>query len=594
MITLQIALLLVILVITLFLFSVEWFSADVVALGILLTLILLGLLPVDKAFAGFGSDTVILILGLLILTATLVRTGVVELVGQAIQQRIGKSPNRMLVVIMSASAGLSAFISNTAATAFFIPIVIGLSRRARVSASQMLMPLAFASILASSVTLIGTSTNVVVSGLMTQYGMPPMGMFELSVVGLPIVVIGLAYMFFLGRRLIPVRDVPEELTEEYNLSPFLTEIMILPNSSLIGKTLAESGLGRDLDLTVIRLIRGEDSYLVPQADLRLEAADILLVEGQRDNLLQLKNSARIGVEVSRMVTDMDLQTEDTRLAEVILMPRSPFIGRQLNNLGLRDQYGIQVLAINRHEETIHRQISQVTLRMGDVLLVQGPQTNLASLERNNTFRILGTIDDKTPNIKRAKIAVLIFASSILLAALNLISLPVAVLLGSLFAFLTGTITPQEAYNDVEWKALILIGCMLAFGTAMEYTGTANFLANQIVSLVGNANPIWLLSGFFFLTVLLTQPMSNQAAAVVVFPVAIQTAIQLGLNPRTFSVMIAVAASTSYITPLEPACLLVYGLGRYRFLDFIRVGSLLTILVYLVAVILVPLFWPLVG
>jgi di/tricarboxylate transporter len=349
-----------------------------------------------------------------------------------------------------------------------------------------------------------------------------------------------------------------------------------------------------LDLTVIRLIRGEDSYLVPQADLRLEAADILLVEGQRDNLLQLKNSARIGVEVSRMVTDMDLQTEDTRLAEVILMPRSPFIGRQLNNLGLRDQYGIQVLAINRHEETIHRQISQVTLRMGDVLLVQGPQTNLASLERNNTFRILGTIDDKTPNIKRAKIAVLIFASSILLAALNLISLPVAVLLGSLFAFLTGTITPQEAYNDVEWKALILIGCMLAFGTAMEYTGTANFLANQIVSLVGNANPIWLLSGFFFLTVLLTQPMSNQAAAVVVFPVAIQTAIQLGLNPRTFSVMIAVAASTSYITPLEPACLLVYGLGRYRFLDFIRVGSLLTILVYLVAVILVPLFWPLVG
>jgi di/tricarboxylate transporter len=169
-----------------------------------------------------------------------------------------------------------------------------------------------------------------------------------------------------------------------------------------------------------------------------------------------------------------------------------------------------------------------------------------------------------------------------------------VLLGSLLAFLTGCITPQEAYNDVEWKALILIGCMLAFGIAMEYTGTARFLANQIVNLVGHANPIWLLSGFFFLTVLLTQPMSNQAAAVVVFPVAIQTAIQLGLNPRTFSIMIAVAASTSYITPLEPACLLVYGLGRYRFLDFIKVGSLLTILVYLVAIFLVPYFWPLAG
>jgi di/tricarboxylate transporter len=500
----------------------------------------------------------------------------------------------MLLVIMSASAGLSAFISNTAATAFFIPIVIGMSHRAKVSASQMLMPLAFASILASSVTLIGTSTNVVVSGLMTQYGMQPMGMFELSVVGVPVVVVGLAYMYFIGKRLITVREAPEELTEEFNLLPFLTEIMILPNSSLIGKTLAESGLGRDLDLTVIRLIRGEDSYLVPQADLRLEAADILLVEGQRDNLLALKNSARIGVEANRMVTDMDLQTEGMRLAEVILMPRSPLIGRQLSSLGLREQYGIQVLAINRHEETIHRQISQVTLRMGDVLLLQGNQASLVSLERNNTFRILGTVDDKTPNLKRAKIAVIIFGASILLAAVNLIPLPVAVLLGSLLAFLTGCITPQEAYNDVEWKALILIGSMLAFGIAMEYTGTARFLANQIVNLVGHAHPVWLLSGFFFLTVLLTQPMSNQAAAVVVFPVAIQTAIQLGLNPRTFSIMIAVAASTSYITPLEPACLLVYGLGRYRFLDFIKVGSLLTILVFLVAIFLVPLFWPLAG
>ncbi len=594
MLTLPIALLLIILVITLILFSFEWVSADVVALGILLTLILLGLIPLEKAFDGFGSDTVMLILGLLILTATLVRTGVVELVGRGLQRRIGTSPNRMLLVIMSAAAGLSAFISNTAATAFFIPIVIGMSRRAKVNASQMLMPLAFASILASSVTLIGTSTNVVVSGLMTQYGMQPMGMFELSVVGVPVVVVGLAYMFFIGKHLITVRVAPEELTEEFNLRPFLTEIMILPNSSLIGKTLAESGLGRDLDLTVIRLIRGEDSYLVPQADLRLEAADILLVEGQRDNLLALKNSARIGVEASRMVTDMDLQTEGMRLAEVILMPRSPLIGRQLFSLGLRDQYGIQVLAINRHEETIHRQISQVTLRMGDVLLLQGPQASLISLERNNTFRILGTVNDKSPNIKRAKLAMIIFGLSILLAAVNLVPLPVAVLLGSLLAFLTGCITPQEAYNDVEWKALILIGSMLAFGIAMEYTGTARFLANQIVNLVGHADPVWLLGGFFFLTVLLTQPMSNQAAAVVVFPVAIQTAIQLGLNPRTFSIMIAVAASTSYITPLEPACLLVYGLGRYRFLDFIKVGSLLTILVFLVAIFLVPLFWPLAG
>ena len=590
--TLDIALLLLILVITLVLFSFEWVPVDVVALGILLALILTGLLPPDKAFAGFGSDTVMLILGLLILSATLVRTGVVQLVGRSLMRRTGTEPNRMLLIIMVASAGLSSFISNTAATAFFIPIVIGMAHRARSDASKLLMPLAFASILASSVTLIGTSTNVVVSGLMTNYNMPPLGMFELTSVGLPIVVLGIAYMFFVGRRLIPNRTPPGELTEEFDLLPYLTEILILPGSPLIGKTLAESGLGRDLDLTVIRVIRGAESYLVPYADLGLESGDILLVEGQRNNLLELKNTARIGVEPDRGLSDIDLQTEGMHLAEVILMPRSPFIGRQLNELNLREQAGIQVLAINRHEETIHRQIGQVILRMGDVLLLQGPKANLVALEKNNTYRILGTIDDRVPNLRQARIAMLIFTGVIALAAVNILSLPVAVLLGALLAFLTGCITPQEAYNDVEWRALILIGCMLAFGVAMEFTGTASYLAGLIVKIVGNSNPIFLLSGFFLLTVLLTQPMSNQAAAVVVFPVAIQTALQLGMNPRTFAIMIAVAASTSYITPLEPACLLVYGLGHYRFLDFIKVGSLLTIVVYLVAVILVPVIWPL--
>lgn len=588
----QIALLLVILVLVLILFSFEWVSADVVALGVLVVLILTGLLPADRAFTGFGSDTVMLLLGLLILTAALVRTGVVELVGRSIQRRTGSHPNRVLFVLMTAAAGLSSFISNTAATAFFIPIAMGLARRAQVNASKLLLPVAFASILASSVTLIGTSTNVVVSGLMTQYGMPPLGMFELTAVGLPIVIVGLAYMLLVGKRIIPERGSPEDLTDEFDLHPFLTEISILPDSSLIGATLAESSLGRDFDLTVLRVTRAANGHLTPQADLKLESGDVLLIEGQRDHLLALKNTALIAADASRTVSDSDLTTKDSRLVEVILLPRSPLIGRQLYSLGLRDQYGVQVLAINRREETIHSRISQERLRMGDVLLVQGPQAGLASLERDHTFRILSAIDQKPPNLKRARLALLIFVGSIFLAAINLVPLPVAVIAGSVMAFLTGCITPQEAYNDVEWKVLILIGCMLAFGTAMETTGAAAYLASQIVGLADNANPLWLISGFFLLTVGLTQPMSNQAAAVLVFPIAIQTALQLGLNPRTFAVMIAVAASTSFITPLEPACLLVYGLGRYHFLDFIRVGSLLTLLIFLIAILLVPVFWPL--
>jgi di/tricarboxylate transporter len=587
----QITLLLLILGLALVLFSMERIPADVVGLGVLLSLILTGLLPADVAFAGFGSDTVLMILGLLILTAALVRTGVVEIFGRSILRYTGESPNRLLVVVMAAAGTMSAFMSNTAATAFFVPLVFGLAQRTRVSVSKLLMPLAFASILSSSITLVSTSTNIVVSGMMTQHELSPIGMFELAPVGIPIAVMGWIYMFFVGRRFIPERTPPDNIAEKFGVHAYLTEIMILPDSPLIGKTLAESGLGRDLDLTVLKVVRGKHRSLAPRANTLLEEGDVLLVEGWRDEILKVKSISGIDMKADVKLSDPELQSEDVRLVEAILLPRSPLIGRTLKGFRFRERYGLQVLAINRHGETLNRKISQIPLRMGDVLLVQGHHANITALEEGNTFRILGAVADKRPNLHRAPLAVVIFIGALAAATFGLASLPVAVLLGVLVAFLTRCITPEEAYQEVEWKAIILIGSMLALGSAMEATGTAEFFAAQIVSLSGSANPLWLLTAFFALTVLLTQPMSNQAAAVVIVPVAIQTALRLDLNPRTFSMMIAVAASCSYLTPLEPSCLMVYGPGRYRFMDFLKVGSLLTVLIYLIAILLVPWVWP---
>ena len=590
--TIQISILLLILGIALVLFSLEWVPVDIVALGVLLSLILTGLLPVEMAFAGFGNETVAMLFGLFILTAALARTGVIEIVGRALLNRISSDPSRLTLMVMASTATLSTFMSNTAAAAFFVPIVMGLSHRLRISASRLLMPVAFAAILASSMTLISTSTNIVVSGLMRQYGLASMGMFELTPVGLPVLLVGLAYMALVGRRMVPDRSKPDELTQEFELRPFLTEIVILPGSPLSGKTLAETELGREFDFTVLRITRHEGATLAPQAGVLLQQGDVLLVEGQRDQLLKIKDTVGIGLAEEVSLSDPDLQTGDMQLAEVILLPRSYLIGRRLIGIDLREQYGLQVLAINRHEATIHNKISQIPLQMGDVLLVQGSRIHMAALEKNNTFRVLGTLEDRRPNHRRAWIAVTIFIGVLILTIFNLVSLPVAVLLGALATFVTRCITPEEAYREVEWKAIILIGCMLAFGSAMQYTGTAKYLAKLIVDMTKNASPVWLLTGFFTLTVVLTQPMSNQAAAAVVLPVALQTALHLGLNPRTFAMMIAVGASTSYITPLEPACLMVYGLGRYHFMDFLKVGSLLTVLIYFVAIILVPLVWPL--
>lgn len=590
--TLPILLLLIILIIALVLFSFEWIPPDVTALGVLISLTVLGLLPFEEAFSGFGSDTVMLMLGILIMTAALVRTGVVEVVGQKLLQFTSNHPRGLLPAIMVAVGGLSAIINNTAASAFFMPVIMGLSQRAKMSASRLLMPMAFAAILASSVTLISTSTNVVVSGLMTQAGLPPIGMFELTPVGLPILLAGILYMVFVGQRLIPKQKTPGALTDTFNLRPYLAELRILPGSPLEGRTLAQSGLGQKFDLTVLAIIRKEHRLLDPLAEAHLEAGDALLVEGSSESILKIKDVTGIDIQADAKFSDGDLQGDGLRLAEVFLLPSSPFIGRSPRGLQMRERYQVQILAIYRKSGTIYSKIADTRLQMGDVLLVQGNSKQIVDLEAENTFNVLGLVNVQRFNRSRAWKVISIFTGSMIIGSLKIIPLPVAMLLGAFLIFVTRCISPEDAYRRIEWRVIILIGCMLSLGTAMQYTGTAQFLAGQLSAMVGTLNPIWLLTGFFLLTVLLTQPMSNQAAAAVVIPIALQTAIQLGLNPRTFAMMIAIAASTSYLTPLEPACLMVYGPGRYRFLDFFKVGGLLTVVVYLIAITLTPLLWPL--
>ena len=590
--TYQILLMLLTIGAGLVLFSFEWLPADVIAIGLLLFVTMTGLLPADQAFVGFGNDAVVMILGLLILTAALIRTGVVDWVGRTIILRMGKQPNRLLLIVMVVAGVISSFISNTAATAFLIPVVIGVGHKAQISTSKLLMPLAFASILSSSVTLVATSTNIVVSGLMVQNGLNPLGMFELAPVGLPIVITGIAYMYWIGRRMIPERGAPENIYEEIGTLPYLTEAVILPGSPLANKTLAQSGLGRELDLTVLRVTRNDRNFFAPQADLQLAEGDILLLEGKRDEILKIKDEAGMKFRADVQFSSPELQNDSVHLVEAIVLPKSPLLGRTIEDAKFREQYSLQVLAINQHGETLRSNLRQISVQLGDVLLVQGHRSNIAAMEADQAFRVIGKVTDKSANLERAPIAILAFAGSLLLATLNIFSLPVAIMLGVFVVFVTRCITPEEAYREVEWKALILIACMLGVGKALESSGAAAYLAGQIVTWLGEANPIWLLAGFFTLTMLLTQPMSNQAAAVVVVPIALQTAVQLGLNPRAFAVMIAVGASCSYLTPLEPSCLMVYGPGRYRFGDFLKVGSLLTLIIFLIAIVLVPVLWPL--
>jgi len=586
----------IILLITIFialvLFTVDIFPAEIVALAIMLSLILTGILPTSQAFEGFGSETSLMILGVLLLTTALVKTGVVHLLSSRILSRVGKDENRLFWMITLVVSGLSAFISNTATAAFFVPVTIGISRRLKINASKLLMPLAFAAILSSSVTLVATSTNIVVSGILIDHGLKGIGMFELTPVGIPILAVGLVYMYYIGRHLIPLRS--SESTEEMRqgLLAYCTEVSIPNKSAWVGKTLENLKLGQLYDLTVLRIIKKGAPNIIPRGQTVVSPGDKLLLEGSRDGILTLANQSFVEFTGNPEEDQAEKISQELKLAEVILMPSSRLIGRTLKGLNFRQRFGLQVLGINRKGKTIRRRIASTALQVGDQLLLQGDPDTIASLGSDDSFRILSSKLEAPVDTKKAPLAIGIFIAVMLLVALNILALPVAVLLGTLFVFLTGCITPQQAYHSASWNAWLLISSMLALGKAMEETGLATVVANQLVTWLGAFNPLFLLGAFFIVAMLLTQPMSNQAAAVVTIPIAIQTAILLGLNPRSFAIMIAVGAATSYITPLEPACLMVYGPGNYRFMDFIKVGSILTLLIFGLAMLLVPIFWPL--
>jgi di/tricarboxylate transporter len=485
--TLDIALFLALFFIALLLFTFEWVSADVTALGLMLALVVLGLLDPAEAFAGFGSETVLMILGLLILTEALVSTGLIDLIGQHMLRLVGQSPTRLGIVILLGPAIMSAFISNTASAAFFLPIALGLAHRTSISSSRLLMPLAFSAILAGSTTLIGTSTNLVVSGLMQQHGLKPLGMFELTPAGLPILIVGLIYMGTIGFRLLPDRTHTTLDTSPFDADLYFTELVIPAGSPVIGQTIEESILMDKLRFGMLHLQRGPES-LKPLANTVLKAGDILLVEGSRADMLQLPTIS--DVEVSGKIQELEAFAKNgsAGIAEVVLLPGSPLIGRSIKGLGLRERFQMQILAVRHASEIRYSKIGRLVLNLGDVLLVKIPTDILRFMEKEHYFRILDIIDTPPNDSRRAILSSAIFGGSLLVAILGILPIAVAVMVGVLLAFLTGCIAPEDAYRNIQWKTIILIGSMLAFGRAMQQTGAADYLADLIIGLPSKNRP----------------------------------------------------------------------------------------------------------
>lgn len=586
---------LVLLLLVLILFATEKLPVDVIGIVLVVSLVLTGILTVQEALSGFGDSIIITLAGLFILTGGLVKTGIVDLIGRRLYAVAGKNQLLLTALIMITAAASASVLKNTTTTAMYLPVVLGIAEKAKIPPSKLLIPLAFGAILGGSCTLIGTSTNLAVSTAIERYGMSPYSMFELTLVGAVSAIVGILYMLTIGIRLLPERGGGDSFTEQYNIREYISEIIVLPDSHLIGKTLEEIDVNKKFDLNVLGIIRGNEEKILPNPKEKIQANDLLIVEGKLSDILRIKSETGIEIKPDFKLNDKILQGEDVELFEVMIMRDSSFIGQTLKSLDFRQRYALTVLAINRHGETIFEKLSELPLKFGDVLLIQGKRKLLEPLFLRGELLFLEEVSTNIMRIEKRKWALVSFGVFLFLSILSVISniqipLPIAVLISVLILLATKTVRYAEMYSLIDFRLLVLIASLLSFGLAMEKTGTDVYLANLIRENFEHYGPTALLAGFFLLTVILTQPMSNQAAALVVLPVAVKTAQSLGLNPRTFAVAITYAASVSFLTPLEPACVLVYTPGRYRFTDFMKVGFLLTILVFLVIIWLVPIFW----
>jgi di/tricarboxylate transporter len=546
-----------------------------------------------------------------VISAALFNTGVVEAIGHRLHRLAGDGETKLLVIMMLTASSIAAFMSNVVTTAVLMPGVIAIAKRLRTPASMFLMPLAFGAVLGGKCTLAGSPTNLAVNGLLPKYGLEPFGLFEFAPIGVPIVITGVLYMVLLGSRLLP-RRVNGLAAEGRAEKDYLTELVVLPDSPLIARTLAEADFRGKYDLRIIGIVHGGERVL-PHGEAVLRPGDVLLVRGKPDKILSIKESQGLGIKSDTM-SFQEAQTgaaphdgrpdgrpddrpegrkdTETVIVEAIIAPNSTFVGRTLRQIYFRSRYGADVLAIYRHDQALYENLEDIQLRVGDMLLIQGRRRRVNSLREDPNFLTLDDVPHTRLRKNKAAWAVAIFIGVAVTAGLNLAPIALCSLAGATAMLLAGCITAREAYARVEWPIIVLIAATLPMGVAMEKTGAAKLAAQYVTRHLGDFGPIMVMGGFFLFAVALTQTMVNAAAALLLTPIAINVAQQLHVNPRAFAMTIAIAASTSFATPLEPACAIVYGPGRYRFADYVRVGGILTICVMAVTLLVIPIFWPL--
>ncbi len=579
------------------LFITEVIPIDITALGVIVAVVLLepwtGVGPTD-GIAGFASPATITVLAMFVLSEGIRRTGVLRRVGNAIAEWAKGSFYKQYGALIGLSGTTAGVINNTPVVAMMIPMAINIARKTKTSPSKLLMPISFASMLGGMLTLIGTSTSILASDVSARLLDHPFSMFEFTALGAIVLGTGLVYLMAVGHRLLPERIKPEEdLTDEFEMSAYLTEVVVAEDSPLVGGTVRET-LGRmDLDLDIVQVRRGGEAFAAPLGPKQFRAGDVLLLRTSRDTLVKLMDEQKLEPVVRTKITEADLEIEREKeiLLEVVLLSDNSLVGDTLRSAAFAQRHDALVLALRRQGELLYDEIDAMPLRGGDTLLVQASAQAVEQFERNRTFVVVQDDDETSFRSEKLPLALGIIGLVVGLAALEVVPILVSALGGVVAMVATGCVRPNEVYEAVDWSVIVLLAGLIPLGMAMERSGTAEYLAHGVTAVAADLPAFALLLVFYVFTSLVTQLISNNASVILMIPMAVEAAQLTGADPFSFVLAVTFAASGALLTPIGyQTNLMVYGPGGYRFTDFLRMGAPLQVLLALVTCGGIWLLW----
>ena len=584
--------------ITFFVFEV--FALEVTALTGTAILLLFGVITVDDALSGFSNKAVITIGAMFILSRSLVKTGFLEVFVDFIYNHVGKNKWITITTFLLVVSILSGLINNTAAVAIFIPLAINLCQRFHISPTRLLLPLSYAAIFGGTLTLIGTSTNLIISDFMEQQGHGSFSIFEFTKIGSVFIVIGIIYNLIIARFFLPSRAIVSSLTQKYHMKKYLTEFKIKDNSPLVGKKIGDLKLDENYEIDIIKILREDKTLSINLNEFSIRVGDVFLVQINVENLIKFKNDMKVSLLSEIKMNQEELEGSDHVLIEAIITNQSSLIGKTLYQFNFRRKLSSFVLAIRRQTELLREKVAHIKLKFSDTLLILVPRNKLSRLKSNSDLIVLEELDLHLRHERYWWISIIVIPMVMILSALKIVSITEGAIFGVIIVLLLRSITIQEAYKSINWTVIFLLAALMPFNKAIIKTGADGYIgkiiqnfADYLISFGGSEFIVYL-SLLYFVTFILSAFMSNAAVAIILAPIGIYLAAQLPtpIDPKPFLVAICFGASNSFMTPIGyQTNLMVYGPGEYKMKDFIYVGLPLTLIFWYVAIKLIPIYWP---